>query len=220
MPLEFRGEKRWGRLIAPPGALTDLKFKITTPTTYQVDNLTGGAALWPEDFRNTFYGTHIDGPAFKGRAQSSLFPLNAPWLVMPFAGFPASDRNSLRLQIEDRAGQPLAEIHCLEPNPADIDFWSADVRPYLGQQARLVIYDGRDDAEGWVAVAGPIPAKDGNQAIRLRHDWAVERTIIGHNSLGVIFLTLLGLTGLLAWPGRRRAVDAPAAAPTKDHHDC
>ena len=217
MPLEFRGEKRWGRLIAPPGAVTDLRFQITTPTTYQVDNLTGGADLWPENFRNTFYGTHIDGPAFKGRAQSSPFPLNSPWVVMPYAGFPASEPNGLRLQIEDRTGRPLTEINCLESNPSDIDFWSADVRAYAGQQARLVIFDGRDDAEGWVAVAGPQPAQDGNKATRLRRDWAMERTTIGHNSIGVIFLTLLGLTGLLAWSGRHNGRRSPKPTGSAAH---
>ena len=133
---------------------------------------------------------------------------------MPYAGFPTSEYNGLRLQIEDRTGRPLTEITCLESNPSDIDFWTADVRAYVGQQARLVIFDGRDDAEGWVAVASPQPAQDGNKATRLRRDWAMERTTLGHNSLGVIFLTLLGLTGLLALSGRRNRVRSPKLTST------
>lgn len=198
MPLRFHGEKRWTHLIAPADAVTNLSFLITTPTTYQVDNLTGGAALWPENFRNTFYGTHIDGPGFKGRAQSSTFPIRSPWLVVPYAGFPASAGNRLSLQIEDNAGAVLAEIPCPGPNPADIDFWAADVRAYAGRPARLVFLDGRNDAEGWLAAAPPQPASDGEQAARLRRAWALERTTSGHDSLGVIFVSLVALGALMA----------------------
>jgi len=198
MPLQFRGEKRWGNMLAPPDAVANLSFLITTPTTYKVDNLTGGAALWPEDFRNTFYGTHIDGPGFKGRAQSSLFPIHSPWLVVPYAGFPASPGNRLSLQVEDQAGGVLAELDCPGPNPTDIDFWAADVRPYLGRQARLVFFDGRDDAEGWLAAVPPQPAQDGEKAARLHRAWSLEQTTSGHDSLGVIFLSLVALTSLMA----------------------
>ncbi len=198
MPLEFHGEKRWSHMLTPPGVVTGLGFLITTPTTYQVDNLTGGASLWPENFRNIFYGTHIDGPGFKGRAQSSLFPLNSPWLVIPYAGFPASRGNSLRLQIEDKAGLPLGELSCPGPNPVEIDFWSVDVRAYAGQQARLVFYDGRDDGEGWLAAAPPQPAQDAELGARLHRAWALERTTRGHDNLGVIFVFLFILTSLLA----------------------
>jgi hypothetical protein len=205
MPFEFRPAQRWGRMLQPPDVVTGLSFLITTPTTYPVDNLTGGAALWPEDFRNTFYGTHIDGPAFTGRAQSSPFPLTSPWLVIPFAGFPVSAGNSLRLQIEDHAGRPIAEITCPGPNPVDIDFWSVDVRAYAGQQARLVYYDGRDDSEGWLAAAPPQPAPDADRARWLQRSWKHERTTGAHRSLGVIFATLLAYTLILAFQRPRPA---------------
>lgn len=198
MPLEFRGDKRWGRMLVPPGVVTDLKFLITTPTKFQVDNLTGGAALWPENFRNTFFGTHIDGPGFKGRVESATFPINSPWLIVPYAGFPASAGNSLRLQIEDSSGHVLTELSCPGPNPSDIDFWGVDVHAYAGQRARLVFYDGRDDNEGWVAAVPPQPARDSDRADELRRSWHLERTTLGHDSFGIIFVSLLGITGLLA----------------------
>ena len=217
MPFEFRPAQRWGRMLQPPDVVTGLSFLITTPTTYPVDNLTGGAALWPEDFRNTFYGTHIDGPAFTGRAQSSPFPLTSPWLVIPFAGFPVSAGNSLRLQIEDHAGHPIAEIACPGPNPVDIDFWSVDVRAYAGQQARLVYYDGRNDSEGWLAAAPPQPAPDADRARWLQRSWKHERTTGAHRSLGVIFATLLAYTLILAFQRRPRPAEinhrAPATQP-------
>jgi hypothetical protein len=204
MPLEFHGEQRWGKLLTPPGTVGDLSFSITTPSTYPADRLTGAAALWPENFRNTFYGTHIDGPAFKGRVQSSAFPLNAPWLVIPYAGFPVSPGNGLHLQIEDQAGRVLAQLNCPGPNPADIDFWGADVHAYSGQKARLVIEDGRDDAEGWIAVAPPHATNNADEGAWMSRSWALERTTIGHDSLGVIAVTLAGLTLLFALTDFRR----------------
>jgi hypothetical protein len=204
MPLEFRGTERWGKLLSPPGTLGDLSFSITTPSSYPADRLTGAAALWPENFRNTFYGTHIDGPSFKGRIQSSAFPLASPRLVIPYAGFPVSAGNSLYLQIEDQTGHPLARLICPGPNPSDIDFWEADVGNYQGQKARIVIEDGRDDAEGWIAVAPPHPAKNANEGSWMSRSWALERTTIGHDSLGVIAVSSTALTLLFAMVGFRR----------------
>ena len=204
MPGEFRPEKRWSRMLVPPGVVTGLGFRITTPTTYQMDNLTGGAALWPEDFRTTFFGTHIDGPAFVGRAESTPFPLKSPWLVIPVAGFPTSPGNGVRLKIETADGQTVTEIPCELPNPADIDFWSVDVRNYPGMRARLVFYDGRNDAEGWVGAASPQPATDGGLAAQLHRAWTLERTTPGHLSLGVISAVLLAVTLLLAFSGGHR----------------
>ncbi len=217
MPFEFRSEKRWSLMILPPGVVGGLSFQITTPSAYPGDRIIGAAALSPVDFRNTFFGTHVDGPPFTGRAQSSPFPLTSPWLVIPFAGFPASSGNSLRLQIEDRTGRLLAEITCPGPNPADIDFWSIDVRAYAGQQARLVFYDGRSDAEGWLAAAPPQPAQDADRARRLQRSWKLERTTGAHRSLAVIFGSLLLFTLGLAFRRRPRLAEinhrAPAAMP-------
>lgn len=204
MPLEFHGNERWGKLLTPAGTVGDLSFSITTPSIYPAGRLTGAAALWPEDFRNTFYGTHIEGPAFKGRIQSSAFPLTAPWLVIPYAGFPVSAGNSLYLQIEDQAGRPVARLNCPGPNPSDIDFWEAEVRNHVGQKARLVIEDGRDDAEGWIAVAPPHPTKNAGEGAWMSRSWALERTTIGHDSLGVIAASFIALTLLFGATELRR----------------
>lgn len=217
MPLQFHDDPRWKDMLIPSGVVTDISFLITTPTTYQVDNLTGGASLWPENFRNVFYGTHIDGPGFIGRAQSSVFKLESPWVVIPFAGFPASPGNSIRLQIEAENGQPAAELVCPGPNPADLDFWSVDVRAYAGRQARLVFFDGRNDSAGWIAAVPPQPAHDARQAERLQRSWALERTTGGHRSLAVIAASFLLLTLFAAVrPGlfpEKIKCRAPAAPP-------
>ena len=202
-PFEFRPERRWAPRLTPPGTVPDLSFHITTETNYPRDNLAGGAALWPEDFRNNFFGTHIDGPAFKGVAVSRAFPLTSPWYVVPFAGYPVSPGNALRLRIDDGTGRVLAELECPGPNPGpgptDIGFWAVDVGRYAGQTGRLVISDGRDDAEGWVAAAAPQPATDGAAvAAAHRQAWAAEGTLRGLRSLQVIFATasLLAIVAL------------------------
>lgn len=215
-PLEFRTERRWAPLLSPPGTLGGLSFRIVTETTFQKDNLTGAAALWPEDFRNRFFGTHIDGPGFIGVVESSSFRIEAPWYVTPFGGYPASSGNSLRLRIEGGSGETLAEIACAEPNPGpgqtDIGFWAADVRSYSGQQARYVITDQRNDHEGWIALAPPRPAMEGSaEASWLRRAWAAEGSLDGLHSLQVIALAS-GVLALLAagyrWSQQRNSPSA------------
>jgi hypothetical protein len=205
-PLEFSAEKRWLALLAPRGTVEGLTFHITTKTHFDPDNLTGGANLTPGDFRNLFYGTHIDGPGFIGEAQSSPFPVKSPWLVIPFAGFPASPGNALRLRIEDASGRTLTELTCPGPNPNlnEIDFWAADVSAYAGKSARLMFYDGRNDAEGWVAAAAPQAAKGPERAASFRRDRRSEPTRFGQASLGVVALTALLLCVGTALTSRRR----------------
>ena len=217
-PFEFRLERRWAPFLRPPGTLTGMSFHIVTDTTYPRDNLEGGAALWPEKFRNIFSGTHIDGPAFTGAAEGTPFRLDSPWYVVPYAGYPLSPGNGLRLRIANAMGDTLEELQCPGPNPgpgpADIGFWAIDARPYAGRTARLVLYDGRTDAEGWVAVAPPQPSKDGEPAAAaLREGWAAEGTLAGLQSLRVICAAaalLAAGAGLGRWRARRRGPTEPA----------
>jgi len=212
-PLEFRTDRRWAHFLTPAGTVPNLSFQIVTESNYPKDRLAGGAALWPEDFRNTFFGTHIDGPAFTGIAESSAFPLKSPWYVVPFAGYPVSAGNALRLRIEDAAGNTVEEIQCPGPNPGpgptDIGFWAIDVRRYAGKTGRLVIHDQRNDAEGWVAAAPPQAAADGPKvAAAHRRGWAAEGTLSGLRSLQVIsatFLLLAAFSTLRWWSNRRHA---------------
>jgi hypothetical protein len=211
-PLEFRVDRRWARFLTPTGTVPDMSFRITSDSPYPKDRLAGGAALWPEDFRNTFFGTHIDGPAFTGTAQSSPFPLSAPWFIIPYAGYPVSAGNALRFRIEDAVGTKLDEFTCPGPNPGpgptDIGFWEIDVRKYAGKIGRLILQDQRTDAEGWVAAAPPHPVEDGPKvAATHRRSWAAEGTLSGLRSLQIISVAL----GLLAacsaislWSHQRR----------------
>lgn len=203
-PLEFSPQKRWQALLDPPGTVPSLTFHITTETTYPKDNLVGGADLWPIAMRNLFFGTELDGPKFKGIAESSPFVIHSPWLVIPFAGFPVSPGNGLRLRVFDPNGSQLEEIGCPGPNPAEMDFWAVDVRAYPGCTARIIFYDARDDAQGWVAAAAPQAAAGPELAASHRRDRAAEPTCFGQDSLGVIAVAavLLGLG--TAYDRRRR----------------
>lgn len=205
MPFEFKADKRWRKLLTPPGYVGELSFRITTPTTYAVDNLTGGAGLWPEDFRNTFYGTHIDGPGFTGSARSSSFPLQSPWLLIPIAGFPSSPSNSISLQVEELDGRIVTQITCTEPNPASIAFWCIDTRAYAGRQGRIIFQDGRTDAEGWVAAAAPQPATNPYAGERLNAAWQQEQTTGAHRSIGLMALFLIVATAWAAWTCHRHS---------------
>ena len=206
-PLEFSAERRWLALLEPPGTVSNFSFHITTDTKLPKDNLVGGADLWPIEFRNHFFGTEIDGPGFVGIAESTPFTIHSPWLVIPFAGFPVSPGNGLRLRVEDAHGTLLDEIACLGPNPTDIDFWAVDVQAYPGCIARVIFYDGRDDAQGWVAAAPPQAASGPEVAESHRRDRALEPTRFGQNALGVTAAAsaVLGLATFIAARRRRRA---------------
>jgi len=208
MPLEFNEDQRWRKILTPEGYVGPMSFRITTPTTYTVDNLTGGASLWPEEFRNTFYGTHIDGPGFIGSAQSSTFVLGSPWIIIPFSGFPTSPGNLISLRIEDHAGNVLAEIPCQEPNPRSIGFWPVNVNEYQGQVARFVYLDGRNDDQGWIAAAPPQPAASKDVAQKLTKAWTLEKTTSAQRSLGYLIPILVLATCLSAlrlWLNRQRS---------------
>lgn len=203
-PLQFSAEKRRQDMLVAPSTLKDLTFQVTTGPPSTPDILIGGAALWPDELRQRFFGTLLGGPAFTGTVESSLFPITTPWLIIPFAGFPASAGNGLYLRVEDARGNTLNEFICPGPNPAEIDFWAVDVREFIGRSARVVLYDGRSDTESWVAAAPPQPASSPEQAAIDRQKRAEEPTRFGQVSLGLIALAALLLGALSALTSRRR----------------
>ena len=199
-PFKFSAEARREALLAPAGSAQGLDYEFVNPSSFTKEQLEGAAQLWPDALRGRFHGTFIDGPDFIGIVRSARFRLTTPWLVIPYSGYVVSPGNGLHLRIEDDAGRVLDEIDCLLPNTTDIGFWPADVRAYAGRWARVMLYDGRDDAEGWVAAAAPQPSPDANLAAARQEERAMEPTRYGQNSLGVLacgFLVLAGLFALL-----------------------
>ena len=204
-PLEFSAKKRRQDLLASPDTIKGLSFRVTSGPATSPDGLIGAATLWPDPLRQQFFGTLVGGPAFTGTVESSNFPIWTPWLVIPYAGFPASSGNGLYLRIEDPSGNTLKEFICPGPNPADIDFWAIDVHEFIGRSGRVVLYDGRADGEGWVAAAPPQGASGPELAETDRQERAAEPTRFGQSSLGLIALAALLLAGFTALFSRRNA---------------
>ena len=177
---------RWRTLVSPATAVREMEFTFVGPAPFANYRIAGAAPLASPELRTFFYGTAPDGPALTGEVWSNPFPLTSPWLVVPFAGYPTNAGNAIRLRIENDAGATLEEIACPGPTPRDIAFWSVDVRRHLGQRARLVLYDGRTDDAGWVAVAPPIAATDAGLAERLARQLPLERMSATHSVLAWI----------------------------------
>ncbi len=203
-PLAFDKEYRARQLLGGDQALANFTFAFVDDSTFGPERLQGAAPLMPVALRNRFYGTAPAGPGFTGTALSSPFILHQSWLVVPYAGYPTSNGNGLRLRIVDERGAAIGdEIGCPGPNLEGIAFWSVDVRPYLNQRAQLVLYDGRTDTEAWVAVAPPIPTDTPELATQLTRRLHRETHGPLHATLGVIAL-VAWLSAILIWWNRRR----------------
>ena len=134
---------------------------------------------------------------------SSPFTLTKPWLIVPYAGYPVGNGNGLRVRILDAHGNKSGdEIGCPGPNIQGINYWSVDVQAHVGQQAQLVLYDGRTDTEAWVAASPPVPSDDPDLGLALARGLQSE----SYRSIR-ISLALIALLGLLRallgwWRGR------------------
>lgn len=203
-PFTFSPSARWQLLLMPPGNVGPLELRIVTGSQdYSASQLVGAAPLAPAGLRALFSGTSPEGPALTCTAWSQAFPIQSPWLVVPHAGWPIAHGNGLRLRLEESDGRFITEINCEGPNPREIGFWTADLRPYAGKKARLVLYDGRTETEAWVAAAPPIPADSPELAVMMSERLRRERLHQLHASLGVIAL-VTGLGGIFAgWRNRR-----------------
>lgn len=203
MPTVVGTETRLIRLVSTPESVGDFRFRIVTPTKYPPDNLEGGAGLWPEHFRNVFYGTHIDGPGFTGRAESTLFELTSPYLLVPLAGYPATAGNGLLIEILDGASQVVSTHRYNGENPTTIAYWGVDVTDHQGRTARVVLLDGQSTGtESWVAAAPP-QRVERNLASERTAAWEAERTANARFAFGAIALLALAL-GWDAWRMNRR----------------
>lgn len=186
-PFTFGAAARWRALLNPPGTIEPLGVEIITGSqTYPAERLVGAAPLAPPPLQHLFTGTAPEGPTLTCTAWSRPFRISKPWLVVPHAGWPVAHGNGLRLRIEGKDGKFITEVDCRGPNPAWIGFWAADVRAYVGLQARLVLYDGRTESESWVAVTAPIATTDPGLADMLAKELARERLAGLHASLGLL----------------------------------
>lgn len=199
-PFTFDRAERWRRFFIPESSVGRLDYQVIHGSqNFSGDRLVGANSLWPPPLRDLFAGTGVDGDAFTCTAWSERFPIQSPWLIVPYTGWPISHGNGLRLRIESSQGDFITEVSCGEPPLPGIGFWPADVRAHHGQFCRVVLYDGRDSTEPWVAAAPPIAAHSAEEAKRMDAAWAHEQLSPAHLALGrlalvsVLFLLFRGL---------------------------
>jgi len=197
-PWTFDQSVRWRQLIQPAGSVAGLSVSqsVPLPAAFPPERLVGAAELSPPELRRLFFGTSPEGPGLTGTFLSTRFTLGSPLLVVPHAGFPVGNGNGLRIRIETPDGRTVTELACEGPNPAEIGFWTVDVRRYLGQPARLVLYDGRTETEAWVAAAPPIATSDPILASTLARRRQLENLAPAHHALGAIALSSFLLAAL------------------------
>ncbi len=202
-PLVFDRDFRWGQLLGGNEALAGIAYEFTTPSPFGNERLQGAAPISPVELRNRFYGTAPAGPDWTGTVLGSPFALSKPWLVVPIAGYPTGDGNGLRLRLLDaKDAWNGEEISCEGPNQDGISYWQIDVSALQGRRARLVLYDGRTDRQGWIAVAAPIPTDKPDLANDLAQRLHRETHGRLHSSLGVVaFISFL--CAFVSWRRRR-----------------
>ncbi|MCW5548470.1 MAG: hypothetical protein KIT44_05855 [Opitutaceae bacterium] len=207
--LAVNAERRWHRLLGGDRAIGRLTFDFVHPAEFGPERLQGAAPIRPEMLRNRFYGTAPQGPGYTGTVISSPFLLNSPWLVVPYAGYPVGDGNGLRIRLLDAEGRDTQdEIGCHGPNVDGIAYWLVDVREHQGRRARLVLYDGRAETQGWVAAAPPIPTNDAALAVELEQGLRNQK----HAGMHVALLVIAGVALIctaVSWTQRRRPRPAP-----------
>lgn len=182
-PFTFGLEARWHLFFRPPGSVGPLHYEVKSGNSAQPpDRLAGTAPLSPEELRHQFAGTDVDGPGFTCTAWSDPFPIQSPWFIVPHAGWPTAHGNGLRLRIETPGGQLIQEIGCGSTIAPEVEFTAVDTSAFLGQRARVVLYDGRTTTEGWVAAAPPIAAAHPELAQTLARGFAHERLAPAHTA--------------------------------------
>lgn len=204
-PFTFGSEERWHLFFHSPSSVGPLNYEIISANSVQPPGrLAGTAPLSPETLRHQFAGTDVDGPGFTCTAWSDPFPIRSPWFIVPHAGWPIAHGNGLRLRVETPGGQLIQEIGCGSTTAPDVEFTALDTSAFIGQRARVVLYDGRTTTEGWVAAAPPIASAAPEQAEALARGFAHERLAPVHTA----FLWV-ALTGLLVGTATTLAQRAP-----------
>ncbi|MBX3736401.1 MAG: hypothetical protein KF715_06930 [Candidatus Didemnitutus sp.] len=182
-PFTFGVEQRWHRFFHSPDSVGFLNYQIISGNSVQPPGrLAGTAPLSPEELRHQFAGTDVDGPGFTCTAWSDPFPIRTPWFIVPHAGWPISHGNGLRLRVETSDGQLIQEIGCGSTTAPEVEFTALDTSTFIGRRARVVLYDGRTDTEGWVAAAPPIAAAQPELAQALARGFAHERLAPAHTA--------------------------------------
>jgi hypothetical protein len=104
-----------------------------------------------------YFGTYgPGGDADTARALSTPFTLDARWLCLPVAGYPAQPANSLSIEILDDHGDATSVHRYSGVNPGERpQLWVLDVGADRGRRARVRSIDGETGHQGWLAFSTP-----------------------------------------------------------------
>jgi hypothetical protein len=198
-PNVFNRQERLRRIFHPEGITAPLTFKRGDVADHPTVAPTSGVETMPVDSRDFAYGTRLPvTPDFRGIIFSNSFRINNAYLNVPFTGYPCADGNGLRWRIYDPATKEETWISYVGPNPGvDWGVWGTDVTPYSGREASLYLYDGREDAMGWVGIGQPAQANDAGSGAMWLAQLRTERTDGAHRALAGLATFSLFAVGVI-----------------------
>jgi hypothetical protein len=207
-PLQFDSSIRHARLLQPEGPdLQPTPLQITHPHGPPVD--TQGAILTrphqPSPITPFSHGTAPGGPSgFQGTLHSQPIPLSHPHLNLLFTGYPCAHGNGLRWELRPPDGGEAKIISYVGRNAGTAWLpWTVDVSDFTGGTAVLWLFDGREDAEGWLGVTAPVQTVDSQWAEGWLSRLRAERAAPAQATLAGVTLSLLfgcligGVVGLI-----------------------
>lgn len=105
-------------------------------------------------------GTYVGGDGYRGTLVSSPFTLRYDIISIAVLGYPSSQGNRLTLEILDASGSVVHSLTFDGENPREsARNWTISTHTWVGNQARLRLMDGLDQAGGWLAVGAIRPVK-------------------------------------------------------------
>lgn len=211
-PLVFDADRRLRLGFAPPDApitvRDDLQWALVSEHDADAAKMPGAVLSHPVAWRELATGTALDGATTtRGVFASSAFTIEADRLAVLFTGHPCAPGSAMRWRLDPPHGGEAEWRAYVGPNPAgDWDCWSEDVSAHRGWKASLYLFDGREDAVGWVGVMAPVLTNDAEwpegwlTRLRIEQANASHRVVAGAAAV----LWLLSLVAG-AWQFRRSA---------------
>jgi len=185
-------------------SFSDLEFHRGDGNEHALVSTTGAVETQPDDQREYWYGTRLPTAVdFRGILKSRAITVRARYLIVPFAGYPCADGNGLRWRIVNPMTNEEKWISYVGPNPGvGWDMWTVDVSEYKGLDASLYLFDGREDAVGWVGVARPAQTDDAGFAAQWRPRLRMLRAEGAHRALAG-FAAAMGMLCLATFGCRK-----------------
>jgi hypothetical protein len=206
-PRTFDRTARWELFLNPTDVVRDVEFDFEGNAPMSRDRIWGAAEISPPEYRNWFAGTRPDPTVTTAILKSTPFTLTAPRLILPVAGFPAAVGNALRVELLAETGVVIDQRTFAGDNPRDVHFWTLDLSAHVGQQVRIILEDGREGTQDWLAVGPPVLTDRVERADELDKGLALERLAQTHATLGWISLASGVLALAFVFTARRQRTE-------------